>query len=241
MEGAELSARFALPPNSRGYCGTGKFAGVFAAYMRRKNAKNLLALRSALSSFRAHHAYLRLIAKRNGRKPFDAKVAEALWLGNGLLRKAGKKDLQRLILRDFCGKGMLNGKRARKLAGAMPDGFLPHHSFHTLYIHSITGVVPPTVATSDNCRVGWGKIVGVEKDAVIVKTQKLVRRSGKLLLMPCKRSWRTSCAGIRLLKNIRGGDLVASHWGVAVLKITGKQREGLERATKRNVSAANQK
>ena len=31
MEGAELSARFALPPNSRSYCGTRKFADVFGA------------------------------------------------------------------------------------------------------------------------------------------------------------------------------------------------------------------
>ena len=241
MEGAELSARFALPPNSRSYCGTRKFADVFAAYMGNKRAKNLHALKAALSSFHAHYAYLKLIARANGKKPFDSAVTEALWLGNGLLAKVKRKDLQLLILRDFCGKGMLSDERAGKLASALPHGFAPHHSFHTLYIHSITGVVPPTVKTSDNCRVSWGKVERVERGAVIVKTQKLVRRNGKLALLPCKKKWRTSCAGIGLLKSAKAGDLVASHWGVAVMKISGKQAEGLEMATLRNVKAANQK
>lgn len=241
MEGAELSARFALPPNSKSYCGTRKFADVFEGYMCRKNSKNLTALKSALSSFKAHYAYLKLIAAANGRAPFDKKVTEALWLGNGLLQKVKRKDLQRLMLKDFCGGGMLSEKKAKKLASSLPCGFLPHHSFHTLYIHSITGVVPPTVKTSDNCRVSWGRVVRVEKDVVVAETQRLVRKRGKPLLIPCRKRWKTSCAGIELLHGVKKGELVASHWGVAVMKITGKQKEELEKATLQNVKAANQK
>jgi hypothetical protein len=239
MEGAELSARFALPPNSRKYCGAKKFRDVFAAYMRNKSAANLRALKSALSSFRAHYAYLKMIAKAGGKNPFDAKVAEALWLGNGLLRKVKGKDLRKLILGDFCGKAMLSGRRARKLAGDLPAGFLPHHSFHTLYLHSISGVVPPTVATSDKCRVSWGRVIGVENDAVVVKTQKLVRKGRKLLLLPRRKRWLLKCAGIVLLPHVRVGDAVASHWGVAVMKTTDNQAKRLEGATRRNVAAAN--
>lgn len=241
MQGAELSARFALPPNSRRYCGMEKFRDIFAAYVQDKSAANLAVLKRALSSFRAHYAYLKMIARAGGRKPFDEKVAQALWLGNGLLRKVKKEHLKRLILHDFCGKGMLSRDRARKLADGLPDGFAPHHSFHTLYIHSITGVVPPTVATSDNCRVGWGKVVGMERDAVIVRSQRLAKRKGKLLLVPCKKRWKTSCAGIGLLPDVKKGELVASHWGVAVMKITAKQAKRLEKATLQNMRAANQK
>lgn len=239
MDGAELSARFALPPNSRSYCGIKPFSRIFASYLKNRSTSNLRALQAALSSFHAHYAYLKLIAAANGRRPFDAKVAEALWLGNGLLSKVERKDLQRLMLKDFCGKGMLSRERARRLASSLQGGFVAHHSFHTLYIHSITGVVPPTVKTSDNCRVSWGKAVRLEKDAVIVSSQKLVKEDGILKLIPCKKKWKTSCAGIALLPDIRKGDNVAAHWGVAVTKITGKQMEGLERATERNVAAAN--
>jgi|SRR3989344_773289 len=241
MEGAELSARFALPPNSRSYCGTRKFADVFAAYLGDRSAKNLVALERALSSFRAHYAYLKMIAGANGRKQFDAKVTEALWLGNGLLKKVKRKDLQRMITSDFVGKGMLGAKRAEGLAVSLNGRFVAHHSFHTLYIHSITGVVPPTVKTSDNCRVGWGRVVKAREGAAIVKTQKLVRKGGKLLLLPCKKKWKLSCAGIELLQGVKKGELVASHWGVAVMKITKGQAARLEKATLQNMKAANRK
>ena len=241
MEGAELSARFALPPNSRSYCGTERFSAVFRRFLAKKSAANLRSLKGALSSFHAHYAYLKLIAAASGRMPFDAKVTEALWLGNGLLKKVKRKDLQLLILKDFCGRGMLSKKRTRNLAGEMPDGFLPHHSFHTLYIHTITGVVPPTVATSDNCRVSWGKVIRAGKNAVEVRTQKLVREKGILKLIPCRKRWLLNCAGIVLLPDVKMGELVASHWGFAVMKITKAQMPGLKRATLANIAAANQK
>ncbi|MCX6773242.1 MAG: DUF6390 family protein [Candidatus Micrarchaeota archaeon] len=256
MEGTEISARFGLPPNSKKYCGSSGFAGTFSAYLKRKDPANLLALKHALTHFHAHYSYLKLIAKcsstwrdggaglrriasANGKKPFDPQVTEALWLGNRLLAKVKKTELQRLMLHDFCGKGMLSAKRAEMLAAAMPDGFVPHHSFHVLYIHSITDVVPPTVSTSDNCRVSWGKVITTEKNAVIVKTQKLVRVKGKLALLPAVKKWKTSCAGIMLLPSVKRGDLVAAHWGVAVMKLTKKQSGALEKATLQNIRAAN--
>lgn len=241
MEGAELSARFALPPNSKGYCGLKPLPEIFAAYLKNRNAENLRSLQNALPFSHAHYAYLKLIARVNGRKPFEREVAEALWFGNGLLRKVKKEDLQRMIMTDFVGKGMLDEKKAERLASMLPDGFVAHHSFHTLYIHSVTGVVPPTVKTSDNCRVSCGKVIRVGKNAVEVRTQRLARKDGILKLVPCKKKWRTSCAGIELLKNMRRGDWVASHWGVAVMRISKRQKNGLESATLQNVSAANQK
>lgn len=241
MDGAELSARFALPPNSRSYCGTRKFADVFAAYLRNRSAANLRSLKNALSSFRAHYTYLKLIAEANGKRPFDYKVAEALWLGNGLLAKVKRRELQRMMMSEFVGRGMLSAAKAKRLAKDLQDGFVPHHSFHTLYIHTITGVVPPTVRTSDSCRVSWGKVVKVLDGAVEVSTQKLVRKNGILKLIPCKKKWLLNCAGIKLLPDVKKGDIVASHWGIAVMKLSKKQAQGLERATLQNVKAANRK
>ena len=54
---------------------------------RIRTAANRKLLQKELKKFTAHYAYLCLIAKANGLSPFDRRVAEALWLGNGLLKK----------------------------------------------------------------------------------------------------------------------------------------------------------
>jgi hypothetical protein len=239
MGSLEVSARFGLPPNSKRYCGNIAFAGAFKKFLAKKNAANRKALENAMRPFTAHYAYLKLIAEANGKKPFDPGVPEALWLGNGLLGKVRKKEMQKLILKEFCGEGMLSAKRARALASSMPDGFLPHHSFHVLYLHTISGVIEPSVGNADLCRPSWGKVISVNKDSVLAETQKLVRKKGKLLLIPCRKEWKTSCAGIKLLPAVKKGDLVASHWGVAVMRITKGQKKALEKVTLQNIKAAN--
>ena len=239
MESVEVSARFALPPNSKRYCGTRPFAKIFAAYLRKRSTKNYLALEKSLSTFTAHYAYLSLIAAANGKKPFGRGVPEALWLGNWLLGRVKRKDLQGMITQQFCGKGMLSRKKAKELASSIPDGFLPHHSFHILYLHTISGVIEPSSRNADLCRVSWGKVMNVERGAVIVQSQKLVRKNGILKLLPCRKRWLLKCAGIALVQDVKKGDWVASHWGVAVMKITKKQMVQLERITKQNIAAAN--
>lgn len=239
MLGAEISARFALPPNSRSYCGKPSFRRAFAAFLADKSAANRMALERELGEFTAHYAYLRLIARASKLEPFDAKVAHALWLGNPILSKVKKGAVQKLIARGFCGKGMLPGKKAAALASKMPDGFVPHHSFHVLYLHTISGAIEPSVKNADCCRVSWGKVMHASKGAVEVRTQRLERKDGRLLLLPCRKRWKTSCAGINLVPGAKAGDWVASHWGIAVMKLPSSQARALEKYTLRNVSAAN--
>ncbi len=239
MDGVEMSARFALPPNSRSYCGVGSFAETFARYVGKKSRANRLALEKSLSSFRAHYAYLRLIARKNGRKAFDYEVSEALWLGNGLLGKVKPEDLAGTITGSFVGEGMFSPERAQGVSRSVSGRFLAHHTFHVLHLHTITGVIAPTVANADKCRVSWGKVLRAGKKWVEVRTQKLARRNGKLVLLPCRRRWRTSCAGIPLVPRAKKGNVVAAHWGVAVMKITARQCAWLKRATLRNMAAEN--
>lgn len=237
MRGVELSARFALPPNSFSYCGTRMFRRAFAAYLKEKNAANRRALERALSKFRAHYSYLKLIAKASGKKPFDREVAEALWIGNPLLEKVGRNDMAKTIMGEFSGKGLLSKEKAAKLAAGIPKGALAHHSFHVLYLHTITGVVPKSVRTADQCRISWGKTVEVKDGRVVVDSQKLARRSGKLALVPRRKTVRTACAGIALVPDIKKGDVVASHWEFAVMKLSRSQRARLEEYTRRNLSS----
>jgi len=239
MEGVELAARFALPPNSMGYCGKMDFARLFKAFLGSKSLAAKRKLEKSLEKFTAHYAYLRLIAAASKRKPFDREVAEALWIGNRLLEKAGKKDLGRFILRQFCGKGMLPKKRANMLAKCLPEGMVPHHSFHALYLHTVSGVIEPRMENADRCRISWGKVVGAKGEKLAVETQRLAKKDGRLLLAPCRRIWRTSCAGIRLLDGAEAGEWVAAHWGVAVVKLTLRQKNALAAYTWRNIEALN--
>ncbi len=260
MLGAEISGRFALPPNSLSYCGTKGFRAALAAFAVCRTKRNRMALEASLRHFKAHYAYLRLIARASGKQPFDAKVSEALWIGNSLLQKVRREDMQKLIVREFSGPGLLPGEKALKLAGSLPEGVLPHHSFHALYLHTITGVIRPNLQNADSCMVHWGKAVRVGGAArhsgqgqkagdagrpgagsfAIVQSQRLVRKKGKLALIACRRKLKLSCAGISLLPSLRAGELVASHWGIAVLKLSRSQARQLESVTRRNIYALNQ-
>lgn len=232
--GVELAARFAYPPNALSYCGTSAFEKTFAKFLRDKNPVNRKALENSIRVFRAHYAYLKLIARANHLQPFDYKVCEAFWLGSRLLEKVEKEQIAKLILTEFCGPGLLSKGRAKRLAEGLTENFVPHHSFHPLYIHSISGVVPPTVKTSDNCRVSWGKVLRKSDRNVEVQSQKLVKKNGGLQLVPCHRKWKTA----DFLKCSKG-DLVVAHWGVAVAKISSSQAKHLEKYTLKNISAAN--
>ncbi|VVC00973.1 Uncharacterised protein [uncultured archaeon] len=239
MLGVELSARFALPPNSLSYCGKPGFREAFSDFLSSKSEANRAALEKSLGEFTAHFAYLKLIARANRLQPFDEKVAEALWLGNGLLEEVKKEGMAKLIEDEFSGQGMLSAERARKMASGLPDGFVPHHTFHVLYLHTISGVIRPSVGNADACRVSWGRVTGAGEGWVKVKTQKLARLNGRLVLLPCKRKWRTSCAGIGLVSGAKIGDIAASHWGFAVMLISSRQAKRLEKFTEQNIEAAN--
>lgn len=236
MEGVELSARAALPPNSFSYCGTTGFRKALAAYLRKKNAANRLALQGALTKFKAHYSYLKLIAGANGKKPFDRQVTEALWIGNSLLEKVKPAGMAKTIMDEFSGKGLLSYEKAAHLAAGIPRGAVPHHSFHVLYLHTITGVAPPSIRTAEQCRISWGKVAEVKGGKITIDSQKLARRKGRLCLVPCRKIAKTACAGIKLVPNAKKGDIVATHWGFAVMKLSKNQMARLEGYTRKNLS-----
>lgn len=236
MEGAELSARFALPPNSRKYCGRPSFRNALAAYLGEKSDSNLKRLQFEISQFTAHAAYLKLIADANGLSPFDYRVAEAFWLGNGLLGKVGREKLPAMIREKFVGPGKLTPERADALASSIPKGMAPHHTFHVLHLHTITGVIEPSDANAELCRPSWGKVLKAGRLTLEIATQKLARKNGKLSLVPCRKKVKRIADGILLVPDAKAGDLVAVHWGIAVVKLSKPQARRLEAITRRNLA-----
>jgi hypothetical protein len=239
MHGAEIAGRFAIAPNSLSYCGKGGFGGIFGRYMKAKTASNRVAVENAIKHFRAHYSYLQLISKATGRKPFDAKVCEAFWLGNELLDEVDAADLRKLICSKFAGKGLLSARKAAKIAKSVPAGAVAHHSFHPLFIGSITGVVGRSAKNSDMCRPSWGKVITILGNSAVIDSQELVQNNGKLALVPARKIVKLGCAEMQLAGVPKVGEIIASHWGFAVMKISMVQSAELEEATKKNVQTAN--
>jgi hypothetical protein len=61
---------------------------------------------------------------------------------------------------------------------AIPNGALPHHSFHVLGTYLFVGLLrsgivsePPHVL--DRCRIQWGRVLAVVDDTAAVQSQPL--------------------------------------------------------------------
>ncbi len=241
MEGVELAARFASVTNRLKYCGSAEFQSVFGKYLADKSAANTGRLKAAIGKFEAHYPYLKLIAKANGRKPFDYPVVEALWLGNGLLEKVTRKQMQQMILGGLTGKGKMDLERARRKADGIPEGALPHHSFHVYYIRFITGRVEWNLRNADRCRVPWGYVREVDGEAALVEYTPIIRRDGNLVFSaPIVKRVALGLGGIGFGNMPKKGDTVAFHWDAAIKKLTAREEANLRKYTLINMVALNE-
>jgi len=231
MESLILSASYAFMPNLLGYCGKQSF---FPAL----KAGNKPQLRSELKEFTAHYAYLKLIASCNSRKPFDSKVVEAFWIGNSLLENVGKRDIAATFA-DFNRKGAISRKRTKELISGIPEDAVPHHSFHVLYVNSLSGVLKAETRKLDKCRVSWGKVISTGNKSATVLYRPLKGKKGNYSFgKERKKRILTSWQEYSPLKDIHKGDTITFHWDFAVQKI-GKEKALLEKYTLRNINAVN--
>lgn len=198
-------------------------------------------LESELKKFVGQQAYLKLIARATGLKPFDYNVAEALWIGNHLLERVSASALKRMILTRFTGKGMLSQKRALELAENFPAHAVPHHSFHVFFVGSITGTVKTTPRFFDECRPAWGVVTKVfGRKAQVVYHPVLVKKS--VLYFGGKKTKRISLEkhGINLVPGLRAGDLVSFHWSFAAKELSHDEADRLDHYTQKNMDAVNE-
>ena len=215
-DGLKLAVQYSLPPCQLGFCGP----------REEKNRKLLVEfakgrkippseVRRVLERFEAMYPYLRLIARGNGiTDPLDERVVRAFWVGNEMLEKVAVDDLRRLITTDFVGPGRLSKEEAERRAMAVPDGAVPHHSFHVLILGSVTGRVKFTNALRDLCRIGWGKVleVGDRRSEVRVRYKPLV--SGEDGRMKLGEEVEKGIAWDKeITPGVEVGDWVSFHWG----------------------------
>lgn len=228
MNGAELAARYAFPPNSLRYCGKPTFISALRSGRPR-------ALEKELRKFTAHYGYLSLIAAENGLKPFDLCIVRAFWTGNWLLDNVSAAAMRRFFLRMF----PKNQARARKLAENLPAGSVPHHSFNPLYVNFVTDKVARSVRNYDSCCVTWGTVLSLSGKSATIRRNSIARESGRFVLKPRTARVLLEKNGIRLVGPLKTGDVVSVHWGMAIERLTPARSTALRRYTQKNLDAIN--
>ncbi|MEW6721859.1 MAG: DUF6390 family protein [Candidatus Micrarchaeota archaeon] len=229
MNGAALAAKYALPPNALGYCGSGEFRGAL-------KSGSQAVLEKELKKFKVHYAYLSLIARENGLGPFDLRVVRAFWTGNRLLENVSRAALRAFIRKELFGGR--KGSRAEALARNLPEGILPHHSFNSLYVNFVTGKVAPSVRNLDSCCITWGEVLSAGKNSATLR-RACITWDGGFALEEKDERVALSRAGVSMVQGAKKGDFLAVHWGVAVEKLTDASLRKLERYTRANIDAIN--
>jgi len=217
MTGLKIAALYGFRPHTLGLCGPKE---ALQQQLLKKFLQGKIShykILPVMQQFKGAYPYYELIARKNKIKngPFNKRVVEAYWLGNELLDKVSADDLREMVIDKFSGPGLLLKKEALKKAARIPIDSKPQHSFHVLVIGSVTGSVDFTGKTKlkDICRVGWGRIMSMKKDKLIVIYDPLIGSKILKFGAPVRKEivWDKE-----ILPSVKIGDWVSFHWNYAL-------------------------
>lgn len=237
--GELLHAKHALAPNSLGYCGPDE-NGRILEHLHDSLVDD--SLDSTLKRFEAAYPFVRMIAKSTGKSPFDYDVAEAYWIGNGLLDRVEPSEFYEFTHAGL--KARLPRQGMKRLFRDLGPMARPHHTFYVLGMYS-----RPNVQSSlqhkllnlmDSCRISWGKVVEVKSKTLIVERAPLSMGEDELLsLTSPQRKEIHYDSGIPNFEDVKRGDWVTIHWNFASEKLTRRQLTNLRAYTKMDIEATN--
>ena len=226
-EGVLRFGRYAFPPNRLGYCGpddSERLLGYVTTGRADQGAAELG------RRFEGAYPYLCLIAAANGiADPFDVRVVEAYWIGNGLLENVGVRDFHDSMRERFGSR--VPPREFRWLAEKVGAGATPHHNFHVFEVYSRAGLLKgegaePVLEVMDSCRISWGRVEAVSAGHVVVSRRPL-ELSGGSIRLGAPREVRLETYGGELAP----GSIVSAHWGWACEPLTPARLSRLSRAT----------
>lgn len=229
---------YGFMPNRLGYCGPDQNNLLFQYGVAGEADPGLPPV---LTKFLGPLPYLRTIASAAGISDiFDDRVVEAYWIGNSLLDHVNARELDSTLRARFGRE--LSPKLMEMVAGKVPQGARPHHSFHVFDVWRQVGRLEGNVlATMDNCRISWGRVTSVDGPNVRVDRQPLEMREGKLALGVVRpTSTQRLVEGKGFVHELAPGDLVSLHWGWVCEKISAQQALALEHFTGQHLALANQ-
>jgi hypothetical protein len=218
--GPLLFARYALPPNTLGYCGPDEARSLLEHVREGVVDPDLIRLERA---FEGAYPYLSLIAAQNGiADPLDRRVVEAYWIGNELLDGVDPRAFAADLERRF--RSRTPPTERPWLAEPARRGLPVHHNVHVLEVMPRigllrTGLVPDLAAMLGNCLIRPARVLSVEPGRLTVLARPLKLVDGRFSLG----SPRSEEVASLLDGTIGPSDLVAVHWGIAVGGISADQ------------------
>ncbi len=241
-DGPTLFARYAYPPNERGYCGPADHRSLLEYGAARVVDPGLTQL---AQGFAGAWPYLKLIAEATGAgDPLAHDVVEGYWLGGPLL--AGI---------DMTVFGMALEDRFRRqtgpswtfLAESIPAGAVPNHCFHVFEVYPWTGLLASyrggnPLHILDRCRIRWGQVVSTDADQIVVRSRLLTWDGTALGLGPPQLETATrAVAGLGFVDDLAPGEWVALHWDWVCDRLTPGQLATLRRSTRHQLAITNRK
>lgn len=242
IEGALRFARFAVPPNERGYCGPAR-EDELAAYRAEELAVDA-GLRELASGFEGAWPYLELLAGAAGTDdPLDDRVVEAYWVGNELGQQVARADWGNHLTDRF---GPRAGRDIGRVTATVGTGAVPHHAFHVFCVYPWVGLLregrggAEPLRVLDQCHVSWGTVVDRVGDELLVDGPCLTWARNTLALEGrVRRSVWLDPRLTRLGAAVVPGSIVAVHWGEVVDVLTTSQHAWLDHITRSQLELAN--
>src|SRR4030042_4363896 len=233
FSGLKTAVAYSLPSYQLGFCGPQevKSKKVLLDFATGKKV-NEEQVKNIFRQFEAPYPYFKLIAKANGiNNPFDKRVVKAMWVGNNLLDKVKTNNLRNLVKTDFVKPSLLSKEEAEKRAKKIPNGAVPHHSFHVLILGPIAGRVDLKGPLLDLCRIGWGKVVKIKNLKLKIENYKPLILGKKIRLgeeIEKEISWNK-----KIVPKVKIGDWVSFHWGQACEILTPQEVKNLKYYTQK--------
>jgi len=234
--GPLLFARYAFPPNERGLCGPDDHAALREYAAAGVTGPGLVRL---AGGFAGAWPYLELIAAASKiRDALDPRVVEAYWVGNALLDNVRMPDYGAFLDERFRGRA---GRGWEHIAGAIPAGAVPHHSFHVFLAYPWIGLLregraEPSLQVLDSCRISWGRVIGAGPTAgtVLVLRRPLCWDGRELSYGPAV----AHQAATGFVTGLRPGDWVSMHWNCVCDRLSQRQLLALCRFSARHLRLA---
>lgn len=241
-DGPTLFARYAYPPNARGYCGPADHRALLEY-----GATGVVdgGLSTLARAFSGAWPYLAFLAEASGiGDPLDHRVVEAYWVGNPVLERVEMSHFGNALHDRF---HRATGQGWASLAETVPVGAVPHHSFHVFEVYPWVGLLgngrgDTPLQVLDRCRIRWGRVVESGYDRIIVRSRPLTWDGHRLDLgAPRLETATTAVDGIGFVGDVRPGQWVAMHWDWVCDRMTSRQLRNLRHWSLRQLAITNHK
>ncbi|MFH5232608.1 DUF6390 family protein [Antrihabitans spumae] len=214
--GHRLFAQYAYAPNALGYCGPADGKALEAVACGHDVDADVGAL---ARRFSGAWPYQKLIAELSvaeiggNADPLDDHVVRAYWTGSELTAAIDRRQFGTELLSRFASAA---GNYWKHLTDDLLDEVAPTHAFHVFGVYPwsrlLTSGMPQPVQVLDSCRIGWGKVVEVRDDDVIVRSRPLQFDGSLALGDEVDRPVKHRVDSGQFVSHLHVGDNVAVHW-----------------------------